>query len=370
MQGEIRQNLRLFYVEVVPPKKVSGESGNASPGNQKKLKNKENCMFRKTGILTALAVLVLSVSLAQAAPIVLKLGHVVEPVAPYAQGATLFAQKVTEKTNGTVEVQVFPNSQLGNQRDMIEGMIFGTVDMCMSTTAVLGNFVPEMSVFDLPFIFRDRDHAYKALDSLGMELAKLGEKRGFKVLVMMENGVRHMTNSKRSIKKPEDMKALKFRVMEQPTYIKMMELLGASPTPMAFGEVYTALQKGVIDGQENPLSTITTSRLFEVQKYISLTGHTYSAEPMLIGMKAWNKLSADQQKAVQEAAAESLVWQRDLCKSVEAEYIAQLTKEGKNEINDDVDKVAFAAATKDTFKLYANKVKNGQQYIDRILAMQ
>ena len=326
-------------------------------------------MFRSTGFFLALSVLILSGSIAQAAPVVLRLGHVVEPIAPYAQAATFFAEKLKEKTNGAVEVQVFPNSQLGNQRDMIEGMIFGTVDMCMSTTAVLGNFVPELSVFDLPFLFRDRAHAYKALDSLGMELAKLGEQRGFKLLVMMENGVRHTTNSKRPIRKPEDMKGLKVRVMEQVTFIKMMELLGASPTPMAFGEVYTALQKGVIDGQENPLSTITTSRLFEVQKYISLTGHTYSAEPMLIGMKAWNKLSKDQQKAMLEAADEALVWQRKLCEKIEAEYIAQLTKEGKNEINDDVDKAAFAAATKDTFKLYADKVKNGQQYIDRILAI-
>ena len=327
-------------------------------------------MFRKTYLFIALAVFILSAGVAQAASITLKLGHVVEPTKPYAMGAEYFAQKVKEKTNGTVEVQVFPNSQLGNQRDLIEGMAFGTVDMCMSSTAVLANFVPEMAVFDLPFIFRDRDHAYKTLDTIGMEVAQLGEKRGFKVLVMMENGLRHMTNSKRPIRTPADMKGLKFRVMEQPVYIKMMELLGASPTPMAYGEVYTALQKGVIDGQENPLSTITTSRLFEVQKYISLTAHTYSAEPMLIGTKAWAKLSPEQQKLVQEAADEALVWHRKLCLEEDSGYVDMIRKDGKAEVNDDVDKAAFAAATKDTFKVFAGQVKNGQQYIDRILAIQ
>ncbi|MDR0339215.1 MAG: DctP family TRAP transporter solute-binding subunit [Desulfovibrio sp.] len=322
-------------------------------------------MFRKFWF--AIALTLLSVSTAFAAPVTLKLGHIADPQAPYAQGAAKFAELVKEKTGGSVDIKVFPSSQLGNQRDLIEGLTFGTVDMTLTSTAVYGNFVPEMGVFDLPFIFRDIGHAYKVLDSIGMETARLGEAKGIKTLCMMENGVRHMTNNRQPIRLPADMKGLKVRVMEQPVYIEMMKLLDASPTPMSFGEIYTSLQKGVIDGQENPLAHICTSRFYEVQKYVSLTAHTYSAEPVLVSLSAWAKLSPDQQAAVQEAATEAAKWQRDLCRSMEKEYIALINNSGKSKVNDDVDLKAFADATRATWKLYADKVKGGQDLIDRIV---
>ncbi|MDR3176666.1 MAG: DctP family TRAP transporter solute-binding subunit [Desulfovibrio sp.] len=316
---------------------------------------------------TAAALLLFATSAFAAPQITLKLGHIADPQNPYAQGAVKFADLVKEKTNGTVEIQVFPSSQLGNQRDLVEGLTFGTVDLTMTSTAVFGNFVPEMGVFDLPFIFRDIAHTYKVLDTIGMEVAKKGEVRGIRTLGMMENGVRHMTNSRLPIKSPADMKGLKVRVMEQPVYIEMMKLLGASPTPMAFGEIYTALQKGVIDGQENPLAHIWTSRFFEVQKYISLTGHTYSAEPLLISLIAWKKLSPDQQKAVEEAAAQSVGWQRNLCRGLDKEYIKNITESGKSVVNDDVDLKAFADATRATWQIFAKQIKGGQELIDAIV---
>lgn len=309
----------------------------------------------------------LSASVACAAPVTLKLGHIADPQNPYAQGAEKLAELVKEKTGGSLIIQVFPSSQLGNQRDLIEGLTFGTVDMTLTSTAVFGNFVPEMGAFDLPFIFRDIEHAYKVLDTVGMEAAKLGEAKGIKTLGIMENGVRHMTNNRGPIYKPADMKGLKIRVMEQPVYIEMMKLLDASPTPMAFGEIYTSLQKGVIDGQENPLAHICTSRFYEVQKYVSLTAHTYSAEPILISMTAWKKLSPEQQKALQEAAVESTKWQRDLCRSLEQEYINVINNSGKSKVNDGVDLKAFADATRGTWKLFADKVKGGQELIDKIV---
>lgn len=240
-------------------------------------------------LLTAFSAVLLSASLCLAAPVTLKLGHIAEPENPYGQGADYFAKLVKERSNGEIEIQVFPSSQLGNQRDLVEGLVFGTVDMTLTGTAVLGNFVPEVAVFDLPFIFRDIPHAYKALDTVGMDLCKLGEKQGMITLAIWENGVRHMTNNRQPIRTPEDMKGLKVRVMEQPVYIEMMKALGASPTPMAMSELYTALQKGVVDAQENPLAQIATKRFDEVQKYISLTGHTYAPEVVLIGSMAWNK---------------------------------------------------------------------------------
>lgn len=314
-------------------------------------------------IITVFTIVLFSASVSFGA-VTLKLGHIAEPENPYGQGADHFANLVKERTKGEVIIQVYPSSQLGNQRDLVEGLTFGTVDMTLTGTAVLGNFIPEVAVFDLPFVFRDIPHAYKALDTVGMDLCKKGEGRGMITLAIWENGVRHMTNNKRPIKTPEDMKGLKMRVMEQPVYIEMMKALGASPTPMAMSELYTALQKGVIDGQENPLAHIATKRFYEVQKYISLTGHTYASEPLLISAVSWKKLSPEQQQIVRQAALDTRDWQRELCRNLEETFLKVIKDSGKSEVNDDVDKAAFANATKSVWKLYSDKF--GTANIDAI----
>ncbi len=319
-------------------------------------------------LLAAAAGLLLSASLCVAAPVTMKLGHIAEPENPYGMGADHFAQLVKERTNGQVDIQVFPSSQLGNQRDLVEGVIFGTIDMTLTGTAVMGNFVPEVSVFDLPFIFRDVQHAYKALDSVGMELCKLGEKQGMITLAIWENGVRHMTNSKRPVRTPEDMKGLKVRVMEQPVYIEKMKVLGARHTPMAMRAHYTALQKGVVDGQENPLSMIATKRFDEVQKYISLTGHTYAPEVVLVAAASMAKLSPEQQEIVRQAAIETRDWQRQLCRDLESKFAETIVQRGNAVINDDVDKAAFMKATAPVYKLYTDKF--GDASIKAIQAIQ
>jgi len=307
-------------------------------------------------------------SVALAADVTLKLGHIADPQNPYAQGGQKFADLVSEKSGGTMEVQVFPSSQLGNQRDLVEGLTLGTVDMCLSSTAVLGNFLEKAAIFDLPFIFRNRAHTFKALDTIGMDIAKELEPRGIKVLAYLENGIRHMTNNIRPIRKPEDMQGLKIRVMEQPIYISMMKALGANPTPMAFGELFTALQQGVVDGQENPAAHIYTKRFFEVQKYISLTAHTYSAEPMLISMIAWNKLTPEQQGILQEAANEARDWQRQLAIDLENGYWDKIRESGKSEILEDVDRDAFKEATKVVWEQFEDKV--GKENIEAIVNLQ
>lgn len=319
-------------------------------------------------IFSSLVLFLLSASLCFAAPVTLKLGHIAEPENPYGQGADHFAKLVKERTNGEVEIKVYPSSQLGNQRDLVEGLTFGTVDMTLTGTAVMGNFVPEVSIFDLPFIFRDVQHAYKALDTVGMELCKKGESRGMITLAIWENGVRHMTNNIRPIRKPEDMKGLKFRVMEQPVYIEMMRALGASPTPMAMSELYTALQKGVIDGQENPLAHIATKRFYEVQKFISLSGHTYAAEPLLISASAWKKLGPAQQEIVRKAAEDTRDWQRQLCRDLEGRFLQTILDSGKSQVNEDVDKAAFAQATRGVWDIYAKRF--GDANIKAIQAIQ
>lgn len=310
----------------------------------------------------------LAATLTFAAPVTLKLGHIAEPENVYGQGADHFAKLVKERSNGEIDVKVYPSSQLGNQRDLVEGLGLGTVDMTLTGTAVLGNFVPEVAVFDLPFIFRDVNHAYKALDTVGMELAKKGEQNGMITLAIWENGVRHMTNNKRPIKGPDDMKGLKVRVMEQPVYIDMMKSVGASPTPMAMSELYTALQKGVIDGQENPLGHIATKKFNEVQKYLSLTGHTYASEPLLISKMAWNKLTPEQQEIIKQAAIDTRDWERQLCRDLESKFLDQIKQAGTTEINDDVDKEAFAKATKGAWDNYVKRF--GDKNIKAIQAVQ
>jgi len=315
-------------------------------------------------IISLVAVLYLSSFTFAAPEFVLKLGHIATEDKPYAQASVKFAELVNEKTNGAVEIQVFPNSQLGNQRDLVEGLTYGTLDLTMTSTAVLANFLPQMAVFDLPFLFRDIPHTYKALDTVGMEMNKGLEARQLKVLGFYENGVRHLTNNVRPVTKPEDMKGLKIRVMEQPVYIELMKALGANPTPMAFGELYTALQQGTVDGQENPVSHIWTSRFFEVQKYISLTGHTYSAEPLVISMITWNKLPKEYQDAIVESSNEALEWHRMQVVEKDKQFWQNIKDSGKCEIME-VDKKAFQEATAGVWGLFEKQI--GKDTIDRIV---
>ena len=175
---------------------------------------------------------------------VLKLGHIAEPSHPYAKGGDYFADLVKKKSGGKIEIKTYHSSQLGDQKSLIEGLIYGTVDMALVGTAALGQFQPQISLFDLPFLFEDLDHAYKSLDSVGMDLGKALEPKGIKLLGYMENGIRHMTNNVREIKTPADMKGLKIRVQTNKIFVSMMKALGASPTPMSLGELYTAMQQG------------------------------------------------------------------------------------------------------------------------------
>ncbi len=314
-------------------------------------------------------IVILSVVLAVpafAGKAVIKLGHIAEPIHPYGQGADHFAKLVNERSGGDVEVKVFPSSQLGGQKDLIEGLIFGTVDMALVGTAVLGQFQPQISLFDLPFLFQDREHAYKSLDTVGMKIGKDLEPKGIKLLGYMENGIRHLTNNVRPVKTPADMKGLKIRVMTNKIYIEMMKALGASPTPMAFGELYSAMQQGTVDGQENPSAHIWTKRFFEVQKYASKTAHAYAPEPVVISMITWNRLSDSQKQLIKDCAADAIEWQRQLSEKQDKEFWDKIEATGKIEVID-VDRAAFIEATRPVYKKFADVV--GQDNIDAVEAL-
>ncbi len=315
----------------------------------------------------AAVLLSLALSAPALAVTVIKLGHIAEATNPYGMGADKFAEIVKLKSKGDIEIKVFPSSQLGTQKELIEGLIYGTVDMTLSGTAELGTFQPQMALFDMPFLFKDRAHAYRSLDSVGMELAKPLEPKGIKLLGYMENGIRHMTNNTHPIKSPADMKGLKIRVMNNNVYVAMMKSLGASPTPMALAELYSAMQAGVVDGQENPSAHIFTKRFFEVQKYASLTGHAYAAEPVLISMATWKKLTPAQQTIVQESANEAVAWQRKVSETEDGEFWDKIKKTGKMEVVA-VDRKPFMLATDTIYKDLAKTV--GQANIDKVRALE
>ncbi len=299
--------------------------------------------------------------------VVLKLGHVTVPNNPYALGASKMAEIVKEKTDGKVIIKIYPNAQLGSQEKLIEGLALGTIDMAMTMTTVLGQFEPQLLVFGFPYMIRDREHAYKALDTIGMELGKNLEPKGIKVLGFYENGVRHMVNDKRPIYTPEDMEGLKMRVISTPTYIELMKSLGADPTPMAFGEVYTACQQGTIDGLECPAVHIYQKKFYEVNKYVSKTAHTYEAEVLTISMRTWKKLSPEIQQIIVEANAEALVYARKLARDQEAEFFKKIEDSGVCQINE-VDPTLFQERSKIAWERLKDSV--GESVIEQVQAVQ
>lgn len=311
--------------------------------------------MKKTAVLVLLVAAMLSQAFAQYPSMVLKLGHIADPSHPYAQGAVKFSELVKQKTGGKVDIQVFASSQLGDQKTLIEGLIYGTIDMALVGTAALTQFQPQMGIFDLPFLFDDRDHAYRSLDTVGMDIGKALEPKGIKLLGYMENGIRHLTNNVREVKTPDDMKGLKIRVQTSKIFIEMMKALGASPTPMSLDELYSAMQSGTVDGQENPSAHIYTQRYYEVQKYASLTAHAYAPEPVLISMAKWKSLPATVQKAILDSAAEAIAWQRELSAKSDQELWDKIKATGKMKVTE-VNRKPFQDATAKVIEMFADSV--------------
>jgi len=230
---------------------------------------------------------------------------------PYMLGMVRIGELVKEKTNGAVTLDCFGNSQLGSERDLIEGLQLGTVQMTCVSTAPLSGFTDMFLVFDLPFIFADTEIARTVIDSeVGMEILNSCEDQNLKGIAWFENGFRNITNSQRAINVPEDVKGLKIRTMENQMHMAAFQIMGADPTPMAMGEVFTALQQKTIDGQENPVPIIATNKFQEVQGHVAMTGHLYSPTPVFIATDYYDAMPAEYQEAVLEAAAEAAPYER------------------------------------------------------------
>ena len=300
-------------------------------------------------------VLAMGIAPAMGAPRIIRLNHTLAPDSHYHKGLEKFAELIDQKTNGEVEVQIFHSSQLGSERDAIEGVILGTLEATLVSTAPLANFSKQFLVFDLPFIVKDRATAYKALDGeLGAQMAKSLDEKGIKTLAFWENGFRMLTNSRRPIERPEDVAGLKIRLMENPVHMATFKTLGAAPVPMPFGELFTALQQKTVDGQENPLVIIQTSKFYEVQKHLALTGHFYAPAALLIGQRFFNSLTPEQQQAIQEAAIEARDWERQYCIDLEASLVAELKAAGMEVTYPDLD--AFEKAVQPVYEEFEAEI--------------
>jgi TRAP-type transport system periplasmic protein len=255
-----------------------------------------------------------------------------------------FASEVEKRTGGRIKVQPFYAGALGGERESIESVQLGTQELAFSSTGPVPNFVPEARILDIPFLFRDKAHARAVLDGpIGQEMLTKFESKGFKALAWGENGIRHMTNSKRAVNSPDDLKGLKMRTMENPVHVAAYKGFGIVTTPMAFPEVFTALQQGTVDGQENPLSVIMAAKFDQVQKHLSLTGHVYSPAIFLMNKAAFDKLSAADKQAFLDAAREGVRVNRARVDEDDAKGVAELRTRGMSVV-ENVDKGRFVAA--------------------------
>jgi TRAP-type transport system periplasmic protein len=298
--------------------------------------------LRRTLIATTLCTFSMG-AMAQAT-VKLTLGHGAAPGNPRHEASVKMAEVAKAKSNGRIEIQVSPSAQLGDDAAMVTAMRSGALDLSANSQGAVATTVPEYAAFGMPFLFADLPQAWKLLDGpLGKELAEKSAEKGLIVLGYWDNGIRHMSNSKKPLLKPDDLKGLKMRTPPDAVTVDIMQSLGAEAQQIKFSELYVALQQGVVDGQENPLMNIHASKLYEVQKFISLTGHKYEMTPLLMSKRSWDKLSDVDKKILQDAALEATTLQRKLSRESDTALIADLKSKG---IRIDVaDKAAFEKAT-------------------------
>lgn len=317
--------------------------------------------FFDRAILCAAAGFLAASAGAVQAKVTLKVGHVFASDHPWQIALTGMAKDVAEATQGEVVIQVYPSAQLGGDREVAEGLGLGTVEMGLFGTGALQVLDKRLIVEELPYAWPTREHAYRALDGkLGEALAGVLKEKKITTLSWWESGYRHITNSVRPIEKPEDLKGVKLRVPEAELRIDTFRQLGASPTPMPFSEVFTALQQRVVDGQENPLATIHASKFYEVQKHLALSGHIWGSAVLTISDRAWNKLTDDQKKIVKDAAEKWKLEERRMIAESDSKLLGELEKAGMQVTRPDA--AAFQEAVAPVWTQY--EAQFGRELID------
>jgi len=293
-----------------------------------------------------------------------KLGYPLPPDSQFGAAATAFADTLARLTQGRLSVQQFPSSALGGEREMIEGVQLGTQDLALVSTGSIANFVPEVAIFDLPFLFRDYAHAHAVLDGeIGAEMLARFPAYGLHALAWGEGGFRHITNVKRPIERPEDLRGLRIRTQENPIHIAAFRGLGASPAPIAWPETFIALQQGVVDGQDNPLSVIESSRLYQVQTYLSLTQHIYSPALFLVSPDLYASLAPTDQEALRIAALAGSAAMRKRVAADERAAVKNLEQHGMK-VTGSIDKAPFIASLAASYESFNQQF--GAANIERI----
>ena len=297
---------------------------------------------------------------------VLKMGHALDVEHPVHKAMVFMAEKLEEKSGGKVILQIYPGEQLGSEREMIEQVQMGLLDITKVSTSPLESFIPSMSVFSVPYLFRDSEHLWNVLEGpVGKTLLQAGEEKGLKGLCYYDAGSRSFYTKEKPIMGPSDLEGMKIRVQESKTSMQMIQELGASPTPIAWGELYTSLQQGVVDGAENNPPSFYRSGHYEVCKHYSLDEHTMVPDIVLISAKTWNKLPADVQKMVQETADESVTYQKQLWKEDTEKALEMVQKNGVKIYNPD--KSSFREKVKQMHESYkGTEVGKIMQEIDKV----
>jgi TRAP-type transport system periplasmic protein len=286
---------------------------------------------------------------------ILKLGYILSSNSQLGAGAAVFADEVAKRTGGRYQIEQYPNSALGGEVEMLKAVQLGTVDMAFITGAPLPNFVPEIGVFNIPFLFRDVAHAHAVLDSeIGQSYLEKFRGKDLVALAWGENGMRHLTNSRREIRSPDDLKGLKLRVPQSEVMLAGFKALGADVRPLPFPALYDALQSGEFDGQENPIATILSSKFNQVQKYLTLSGHVYDPAILFIAIDTFDDLSADDKKAFLEAAALAREASRKFAADAEKNGVAQLQQLSMKVVAD-VNRGNFAAAMASATPIFAQQ---------------
>ncbi len=318
--------------------------------------------------LMSVAALATIVSTAAFAQTELKLGHVGEPGPLIGAAADEFAKRVNGKLGGKYKVVTYGSSQLGGDKELLQKLKLGTVDMAEPST-VMSSEADIFGVFEMPYLVKDREHMKRIEKELfWSRMEPQVEKKGLKLLAVWENGFRHITNNKRPIVTPADLQGIKLRVPEGKWRVKMFQAYGANPSPMKYSEVFTALQTGVMDGQENPFAQIYSAKFYEVQKYLSLTGHVYSPAYLAVGLKKWNTLPADVRKTLETTAREVQAWVYEKAVKDDAVLLQKMKESGSIQVNQ-ANKDAFIKASKPVYDEFAKEVPGAKEIIDRAIAL-
>jgi tripartite ATP-independent transporter DctP family solute receptor len=324
-------------------------------------------LHRRLALATLIGAALAASALPAAAQMELKLGHVGGPGSLFELSANEFARRANAKLGGKAKVVTFGSSQLGSDSELMQKLRLGTVDFAIPSS-VMSSTVEAFGIFEMPYLVKNREHMKRIeAEIVWPTLAPMAEAKGYKILAVWENGFRNITNNVRPIVKPADLAGMKLRTPKGVWRVKMFQAYGANPSPMALSEVFVALQTGVMDGQENPLTQIYSSKFQEVQKYLSMTGHVYTPAYLVSGKNRFASLPADVQAALSDAAKETQAYVYEQAAKLDGELLEKIKAAGVK-VNE-ADKDAFIGASKEVYAEFAKEVPDGGKLVDKAIAL-